>query len=68
MSGAVTPDEGHPRRWFILAIMGMSLIVVMLNNVTLNVACLNSRRTSEPTMPIYSGFLTRMPSFLVDLS
>ena len=38
MSGEVTPDEGHPRRWFILAIMGMSLIVVMLNNVTLNVA------------------------------
>ncbi|DAC34172.1 MAG TPA: MFS transporter, partial [Candidatus Poseidoniales archaeon] len=31
-------SEGHPRRWLILAIMSMSLIVVMLNNVTLNVA------------------------------
>ena len=38
MSDEAPSDEGHPRRWFILAIMGMSLIVVMLNNVTLNVA------------------------------
>ncbi len=38
MSVEPSSDEGHPRRWFILAIMGMSLIVVMLNNVTLNVA------------------------------
>lgn len=38
MSGEGTSDNGHPRRWFILAIMGLSLIVVMLNNVTLNVA------------------------------
>ena len=38
MSDEVPSDEGHPRRWFILAIMGLSLIVVMLNNVTLNVA------------------------------
>ena len=38
MSDEAPSDEGHPRRWFILAIMGLSLIVVMLNNVTLNVA------------------------------
>lgn len=38
MEGHGGSEEGHPRRWFILAVMGMSLIVVMLNNVTLNVA------------------------------
>jgi len=31
-------DEGHPKRWAILGIMSLSLIIVMLNNVTLNVA------------------------------
>ena len=30
--------KGHPRRWLILSIMSISLVVVMLNNVTLNVA------------------------------
>ena len=30
--------NGHPLRWRILALMSISLIVVMLNNVTLNVA------------------------------
>jgi EmrB/QacA subfamily drug resistance transporter len=30
--------EGHPRRWAILGIMSLSLVIVMLNNVTLNVA------------------------------
>ena len=30
--------SGHPLRWRILALMSISLIVVMLNNVTLNVA------------------------------
>ena len=30
--------DGHPLRWRILALMSLSLIVVMLNNVTLNVA------------------------------
>ena len=29
---------GHPLRWRILALMSVSLVVVMLNNVTLNVA------------------------------
>jgi len=38
MSVGTPSDGGHPRRWFILAIMSLSLIVVMLNNVTLNVA------------------------------
>ena len=38
MSDGTPSDGGHPRRWFILAIMSLSLIVVMLNNVTLNVA------------------------------
>jgi len=38
MPTAGVGSEGHPRRWLILAIMSMSLIVVMLNNVTLNVA------------------------------
>ena len=28
----------HRRRWAILGVMSMSLIIVMLNNVTLNVA------------------------------
>ena len=28
----------HSRRWIILGIMSLSLIIVMLNNVTLNVA------------------------------
>jgi len=31
-------QNGHPLRWRILALMSISLIVVMLNNVTLNVA------------------------------
>ena len=31
-------NEGHPLRWRILALMSVALIVVMLNNVTLNVA------------------------------
>ena len=30
--------EGHPKRWLILGIMSLSLVIVMLNNVTLNVA------------------------------
>ncbi|MDP6885476.1 MAG: MFS transporter, partial [Candidatus Thalassarchaeaceae archaeon] len=28
----------HRRRWAILAVMSLSLVIVMLNNVTLNVA------------------------------
>ena len=28
----------HRRRWAILGVMSMSLVIVMLNNVTLNVA------------------------------
>lgn len=31
-------NEGHPKRWAILGIMSLSLVIVMLNNVTLNVA------------------------------
>ena len=29
---------GHEKRWLILGIMSLSLVIVMLNNVTLNVA------------------------------
>ena len=31
-------DEVYDRRWAILAVMSLSLIIVVLNNVTLNVA------------------------------
>jgi EmrB/QacA subfamily drug resistance transporter len=32
------PDTGHPRRWAILAVMVVSLLVVVLDNTVLNVA------------------------------
>ncbi|HZE40201.1 MAG TPA: MFS transporter [Stackebrandtia sp.] len=35
---AETPPEGHPRRWFILGVLVLSLIVVVLDNTVLNVA------------------------------
>ena len=40
MSEEKTPvsDEIYDRRWIILALMSLSLIIVVLNNVTLNVA------------------------------
>ena len=31
-------DKVYERRWIILAVMSLSLIIVILNNVTLNVA------------------------------
>jgi MFS transporter, DHA2 family, multidrug resistance protein len=31
-------DTGHPRRWFILGVMVITLVVVVLNNTVLNVA------------------------------
>ena len=34
----VVSDEVYERRWMILALMSLSLIIVILNNVTLNVA------------------------------
>ncbi len=33
-----TPDSGHPRRWTILAVLVVSLVVVVLDNTVLNVA------------------------------
>ena len=60
MSDEAPSDEGHPRRWFILAIMGLSLIVVMLNNVTLNVALPELSKDLGPTTLICSGFWTHM--------
>ena len=35
---SVVSDEVYERRWIILAVMSLSLIIVVLNNVTLNVA------------------------------
>ena len=35
---AATEDQGHPRRWAILSILVVSLIVVVLDNTVLNVA------------------------------
>lgn len=32
------PDTGHPRRWLILGVLVVSLLVVVLNNTVLNVA------------------------------
>ncbi|MFC4335535.1 MFS transporter [Salininema proteolyticum] len=34
----IPEDEGHPRRWFILAVLVLSLMVVVLDNTVLNVA------------------------------
>ena len=31
-------SDGHERRWAILGVMSLSLVIVMFNNVTLNVA------------------------------
>jgi EmrB/QacA subfamily drug resistance transporter len=33
-----SPDTGHPRRWLILGVLIISLVVVVLNNTVLNVA------------------------------
>jgi DHA2 family multidrug resistance protein-like MFS transporter len=39
MGGEHSKGDGYPaNRWLILAVMSLSLIIVMLNNVTLNVA------------------------------
>ncbi|MDE0742238.1 MAG: MFS transporter, partial [Candidatus Poseidoniia archaeon] len=35
---SIVSDEVYERRWIILALMSLSLIIVILNNVTLNVA------------------------------
>ena len=35
---AAPTDTGHPRRWTILAVMVVSLLVVVLDNTILNVA------------------------------
>lgn len=38
-SGVATPaEQGHPRRWLILGVLVLSLIVVVLDNTVLNVA------------------------------
>ncbi len=37
-SAPVQPDTGHPRRWTILAVLVLSLLVVVLDNTVLNVA------------------------------
>jgi len=34
----VTSDKVYEKRWTILAVMSLSLVIVILNNVTLNVA------------------------------
>ena len=34
----MSENIGHEKRWLILGIMSLSLVIVMLNNVTLNVA------------------------------
>ena len=37
--GIYTPtDEGHPRRWAILRVLVVSLLVVVLDNTVLNIA------------------------------
>ena len=38
MEATNSSDLIHERRWIILGIMSLSLVIVMLNNVTLNVA------------------------------
>ena len=38
MDATNSPNLIHERRWIILGIMSLSLVIVMLNNVTLNVA------------------------------
>ena len=34
----MTSGEGHPRRWAILAVLVVSLLVVVLDNTVLNIA------------------------------
>ena len=34
----MTSGEGHPRRWAILAVLVVSLLVVVLDNTILNIA------------------------------
>ena len=36
--GWMTSGEGHPRRWAILAVLVVSLLVVVLDNTVLNIA------------------------------
>ena len=38
MTDDPSPDTGHPRRWLILGVLIISLVVVVLNNTVLNVA------------------------------
>jgi MFS transporter, DHA2 family, multidrug resistance protein len=43
---AAPPDTGHPRRWAILSVLVVSLLVVVLDNTVLNVAL---RTIADPT-------------------
>src|SRR3954471_11765945 len=38
MDAPAVPGTGHPRRWAILAVLVISLLVVVLDNTVLNVA------------------------------
>jgi MFS family permease len=38
MDAPTAPDTGHPRRWAILGVLVISLLVVVLDNTVLNVA------------------------------
>src|SRR6185437_12357087 len=38
MDAAAPPNTGHPRRWAILGVLVISLLVVVLDNTVLNVA------------------------------
>jgi len=45
MDASATPPAGHPRRWVILGVLVISLLVVVLDNTVLNVAL---RTISDP--------------------
>ena len=45
----MTSGEGHPRRWSILAVLVVSLLVVVLDNTVLNIALPTIQRDLEAT-------------------
>ena len=45
----MSSNEGHPRRWSILAVLVVSLLVVVLDNTILNVALPTIQRELDAT-------------------
>ena len=38
LSGSLVAESGHPRRWWVLAVMSLSVFMLMLDNTIVNTA------------------------------